>query len=941
MNLKVLQKLQFFLVMVVLVIGIKASAQYKLTDKVPASPDVKMGKLPNGLTYYIQKNQKPEKRIELRLVVNAGSILEDNDQLGLAHFMEHMNFNGSKHFPKNELVNYLQTIGVKFGADLNAYTSFDETVYMLPIPSDKAEIVDKGFTVLEDWAGGATLSEEEINNERGVVLEELRRGKGAQERMRNQYFPKLFNNSRYAERLPIGKEDLLKTFKPEVIRKFYKDWYRPDLMAVIVVGDIDVAEAEAKIKEHFSALTNPANERVRPAITNVPERTIEEALSVSDKEGEQTQIQVINYIKPSKIQTVWGDYKDDLVKTLFSEMLNNRLEELTQKENPPFMYGFAGFDGFIRGYESFSATAVTGKGSVKDAIKAIVTETERVKKFGFTAAELERAKKSTLNGYEETVKEKGKIKSSAILEEFKRNFLEHELMPGSIAELAFATQTLPAITLEEVNALATKMDGGQKKFVLITGPEKRDVPVPANAELLAMVNGSDKSEIKAYEEKKIAAVLMDKAPAGGSIVKEEKDEDLTTTTLTLSNGVKVTLKPTNFKNDEILLKATRNGGTNLYGDNDAKSAEQAADIVTEMGIKDFSSTDLQKFLSGKTASVHPTIGANAEGFTGKSSVKDFETMLQMVYLYATAPRKDESLFKSYITKQKSMWTGMWQNPQVNFSDTMSKVLSQNNPRGGGVLKPTDFDKVNLDRLFTIYNERMGNMDGMNFFLVGNFDINTIKPLLISYLGTLPAKPAAHQYKDLGVRYPKGKIRFTYNKGSEKKSLIVINFGGETKYNPEESLGLQAASDVMEIRMIEKLREEMGGVYSTNIRASLEKIPYGKYSIGAYIPCGPENVNKLIDSTIQLVKTLKKDGPSEVNLNKVKEKWRKKYEEDIKTNNYWLSILSASFTNETDPKRVLTYIKRVDALTVQSVKEIANKYFNEDDYVVGILMPEEK
>ncbi len=928
------------LVLISILIVSQSFSQFKLKDTIPLNSSVKIGKLSNGLTYYIKKNAKPEKKLELRLVLNAGSILEDDNQLGLAHFMEHMNFNGSKHFPKNELVNYLQTIGVKFGADLNAYTSFDETVYILPIPTEKPEIVEKGFTVLEDWAGGALLSDEEINKERGVVLEELRSGKGSQERMRNKYFPELLNGSKYALRLPIGNEDLLKTFQPEQLRKFYKDWYRPDLMAVIVVGDIDVAEAEAKIIAHFSHLKNPKNERTRPAIIPIPARQNETALSVSDKEGEQTQLQITNYIKPSKDQIVWTDYKDNLVRDIFGELLSARLAELAQKATPPYLFAFTGFGNFVRGYDAFTSAAIIGKGDIKPAINALVIETERVKKFGFTIAELERAKKSILTNYLNQYNERAKTNSNIVLGEFIRNFLSNEPMPGIEAEYEFVKQVLPEIKITDVNALSKNLDAGQKKFVLVTGPEKRDVEIPANNILLALAAQSLNTEIKPYEEKVVAASLMEKAPIGGKIVSETKDDELGTIQWKLNNGVTVTIKSTDFKNDEIRLSAARLGGSSLYELKDKYNASFASTVTTEMGIKDLSPTDLQKFLSGKTVRVLPYISETSEGFNGISSTKDFETMLQLIYLYSTKPRIDNELFKSFISKQKSMMTGVFQNPAYLFMDTLNKVQTQNNPRAIiGLLKPEEYENINENRAFEIFKEKYSNADGMNYYFVGSIDIKEMKPLIVAYLGSLPSKTTEHNFKDLGVRAPKGEVKFTFKKGKEKKAQAVINFVGETSYNPDENIVLQAASEVLQIKVIEKLREEMGGVYGASVSGGLFKLPYGKYNININIPCGPENVDKLVAATIELIKKLKIEGPSDIDLAKVKESWKKKYEEDVKSNAYWGNFLLTSILYDTEPKRILSYENRIDGITAEMVKKVANKYFDLNNYITGILLPE--
>jgi zinc protease len=620
-------------------------------------------------------------------------------------------------------------------------------------------------------------------------------------------------------------------------------------------------------------------------------------------------------------------------------MLNARLSELSQKANPPYLFAFSGFGNFVRGYDAFTSAAILGKGDIKPAINALVTETERVKKFGFTSAELERAKESTLTNYLNLYNERAKTNSNMVLGEFIRNFLSKEPIPGIEVEYNFVKQILPEIKIADVNELAKDLEAGQKKFVLVTGPEKRDIAIPENDALLALADQSSKSEIKPYEEKVIAASLMDKAPTAGKIVSETIDNELGIVQLKLNNGVSVTIKSTDFKNDEIRLSAARLGGSSLYDLKDKYNAAFASPISVEMGVKDMSPTDLQKFLSGKTVRVSPNIAEVSEGFNGISSKKDFETMLQLIYLYSTKPRIDDDLFKSFISKQKTMMTGIFQNPTYLFIDTMSKVQSQNNPRAIGLLRPEEFDNINENRAFEIFKEKFSNADGMNFYFVGSIDTKEMKPLIVAYLGSLPSKSALHNFKDLGIRAPKGEVKFTFKKGKEKKAQAVLNFVGETTFDPDENIHLLAAIEVLQIKVLEKLREEMGGVYGASVNGGLFKNPYGKYNINFTIPCGPENVDKLVAATIELIKTLKTDGPSETDLAKVKETWKKKYEEDIKTNAYWSNILLSSFINNTDPKRVFSYEKRVDALTQEMIKKVAIKYFDLNNYITGILLPE--
>lgn len=929
----------FGLILLISSFSVRSFAQFNLNQPVSVDPNVKIGKLPNGITYYIQKNQKPEKKMELRLVVNAGSILEDPDQRGLAHFMEHMNFNGSKHFPKNELVDYLQKVGVKFGADLNAYTGFDETVYILPISTNDPDVVEKGFTVIEDWAGNNLLDKTEIDKERGVVLEESRLSKGAQERMRRQYFPRLLNGSRYAERLPIGKDSILKTFKPETLERFYKQWYRPDLMAVIVVGDIDPAEAEKKIIAHFSGFKNPANEKTRPAITAIPTRTKPDAMVLTDDEATNTILQIFNDVAPAKKIKTWNDYREQVKKDLINSLVNERLNELTQKENPPFIYAYTGTDQFIRGYEAYLSFAVLGNGSTKAATDALMAETERARNFGFLATELERAKANMLNEAEQAFKEKDKTNSSDLVSEYLNNFLEGNPIPGPENRYKFLQQVLPGITLNEINQVAKKIPAPTNAFALEMAPASTKGKLPSSAELEKEIVAAAKQPVKPYEEKAIATSLMEGSSlTAGKILSETKNEKLGTTDLTLSNGITITLKPTNFKNDEIQMDAWRWGGWQKFPLEDKYNAQYAAQIVNEMGIKDMTPTDLQKFLSGKTVQVIPYINDYEEGIQGSSSVKDFETYLQLVNLYFAQPRKDEALFNSFISKQKSQLQFLRSNPRFFFQDTVTKIIYNNNP-WVTLPKSEDLDKINLDKVMTDYKQIYGNADGLHFTFVGNIDLSTAKPLLEKYLGSLPAKKEERSFKDNGIRPVQGALVANIKKGKEPQSYINILWSGETKYTSEDNLAFKALIEVLNIKIIEKLREEMSGIYGGGLGGSIQKRPYVHYTVTASIPCGPENVDKLTDALFDLIKTAQDKGIDPKDLDKVKATWKKNYEAHLQDNDTWLDNLSTAFINQTNPEDFLTYEQRVDALTTQDVQKAAQKFLSTSNYIKSVLYPE--
>jgi zinc protease len=872
-------------------------------------------------------------------MVNAGSVLENNEQRGLAHFMEHMSFNGSKNFPKNELVDYLQKSGVEFGADLNAYTGFDETVYILPIPTDDPTVVEKGFTVLEDWAFNNLFDKTEIDKERGVVLEESRLSKGADERMLRQYFPKLFNGSKYAERLPIGKDEILKSFKPETLKSFYKNWYRPNLIAVAVVGDMDPADAEKKIIAHFAKFKNPATPPARPEIIPIKERTKAEAMVITDDEATNTLIEVFNFIKPAKRINTWGDYRESIIEGLVSSLINQRLSELSQKENPPFVYANAGFSQFIRGYNTFTSFAVLGEGTMQNAIDALFAETNRARQFGFLQTELDRAKASLLNSAEKAFHEKDKSESGQLVGQYVNNFLQGSPIPGAENRYKFLQQALPTITLQEINAVAKKMPSADKAFAMIQAPTNMKAKLPDNNALLKAVVAATSKPVKPYEEKAVASQLLGNEPASGKITNETKNEKLGTTDITLGNGITVTLKPTTFKNDEIQMDAWRWGGFQNFDLADKSNAQYAANIVSVMGVKDMSPTDIRKFLSGKTVSVTPYLNDHEEGIEGRSSVKDFETFLQMVYLYLTQPRKDEGAFKSFVSKNKSQLQFIKQDPQAWFQDTMTNIVYNNNPWAQAIPAPEDFDKLNLDRSYEIYKSIFGNMYGMHFTFTGNIDQATIKPMLEKYLGSLPASPKENKFKDNGIRLVKGVTDGKLKHGKEKQSMIVMQFVGDAEYDRNERLNLSALLEVMNIKIIEKLREEMGGIYGGGMSGGIVKRPYTHYSIAAYLPCGPENVDKLTTALMDLIKDAHEKGVEQKDLDKVKETWKKQYHVNLQSNDFWLTQLSTAWIDQTNPENILDYEKKVDGLTVDGLKAAAKKYLTLNNMVKFVLYPE--
>jgi len=760
--------------------------------------------------------------------------------------------------------------------------------------------------------------------------------------MENQYLPSLLNGSKYANRLPIGKEEIIKNINPNLLRNFYRDWYRPNLMSVIIVGDIDPNDIEAKIKKHFSSLKNPINEKVRPSLIPIAPRQKEEAFSASDKEGEQTTIQIFNFIKPTTPILYWGDYKNDITKLIFTLMFSARLQELTRQKDAPYLGAGAGFrEVGIRGYETFTSSIIAGVGDIKIPINAFYTEVLRIRKYGFNEEELERAKQVYLSYLENNVKEKDKIQSKEIAELYIEHFLTKKVYPSSNDEVIFAKQVIPKITISDINVLYLDLDGGQKKYILITGPEKRNVAIPSNDSLLSYINEIKSSDIKDYTEKKVVTTLLDKIPDGGVLVSETKDVFLGITKLVLKNGVSVTLKNTNFKNDEIEFYASRPGGSNLYDLKDKYNAKFAALVIPQMGISELTFFDLNKYLVGKNVKLSPYINETFEGYQGTSSVKDFETMLQLVYLYATQPRKEENGFNIFVNNNKIYSTQLFQNPSIQFIDTLFKVLYNNNPpnRITPFLSPNEFENLEINSISNIFNEKFGNADEMNFYFVGNLNNDSIKTLIISYLGALPAKKEIHEIKDNGVRTASVVINFTFNKGKEQKSEALISFSGPTKYELKQEYILNILNEILKIKLTEKLREEMSAAYISMVQGSIDKYPSENYLNLIDIICAPESIDKLVTVTLDILKEFKIKGTSPTDLEKVKESLRLKHDQEIKTNLYWVNTLNQFNNYHIDTQQVLNYQDIINSITMDDLKNAAKIYYDFNNHIVAKHMPE--
>ncbi|MEO8576975.1 MAG: insulinase family protein [Gemmatimonadales bacterium] len=909
-----------------------------LSAKLPVDPKVRVGSLPNGVRYYIRQNTRPEKRAELRLVVNAGAVLETPQQLGLAHFVEHTAFNGTTHFAKNDLIKYLESIGVRFGADLNAYTTFDETVYILPIPTDTARIVDQAFTILEDWAHGQTFNPTEVVNERGVVREEWRGNRGAGERMLRQWLPIALKGSRYADRLPIGTEPSIMSATPAKLRAFYRDWYRPDLMAVIAVGDFDPASIEAKIKQHFSRLPKAVGAPKRLA-HDVPSNKEPLVAIASDKEATNSSVNLIYKLPATSTKTV-GDYRQLLMERLYMSMLNSRFAEISEKPDAPFLAAGASKDGFFaRSTEAFTLAANVKDGGVERASEALLTEARRVDQFGFLQSELDRVKQNLLRSFERSYAERDKTQSGSFVEEYIGNFLQGESIPGIEYEYKITQELLPTISLADVNSLARKWITDENRVIIAQVPVKQGVAIPTKAGVLAAFDKASKANVVAWTENVSADKLIATAPAAGTIVSSKSIPSVGATEWRLSNGARVIIKSTDFKDDEVLFTAYSPGGVSLAADPDYMSATFASQIMSLGGLGALSRIDLGKKLTGKAASVGASISETSEGLSGRSSPKDIETMFQLAYLNFTAPRLDTVVFSTFKGQAAQFLSNKGLDPESVFQDTVQVTMSQHAFRGRPLTTAT-FNEVNAQKALAFFKDRYANAGDFTFVLVGNVDTVAIKPMVETYLASLPNTGRIEKARDNGVAPPTGVVQRTVRKGTEPKANTIFAFTGPCTYAPENRFVIRAMTTLMQTRLNETLREKLGGTYSPGVGGGCSREPRQEYTIQISYGSSPENVEPLTKAVFAVIDSLKSMPPSVADVEKVKEEILRSREVEVKTNSYWLGNISARDQAGEDLGGLgAPYDAMVRNLTPAMIQEAAKKYFNTANYARFVLLPE--
>ncbi|MEP0548738.1 MAG: insulinase family protein [Rhodothermales bacterium] len=938
-----------------------------LAEPLGLDADVRTGTLPNGLTYYVRRNAEPQRRAELRLAINAGSVLEDEDQRGLAHFVEHMAFNGTERFEKQELVDYLEGIGMRFGPDLNAYTSFDETVYLLQVPTDSAGLLDTGFDVLKEWASAITFEDEEIDKERGVVLEEWRLGRGAQARINDEQLPVLLGGSRYAERLPIGDPDVLRNAPYETLRRFYETWYRPDLMAVVAVGDFDPDAVEQTIRATFGGLTNPPAPTPRPAF-DVPGHDETRFVISTDPELSTTSAAVY-YKEPADRSGDVASFRRRLMDRLYNRMLNSRLYELTQRPDAPYLGAFTGKFGFARPSEFYVMQAVVSDGGVPAGLEALLTEAARVERHGFTASELARTKADVLREYEVAFNERTTTESRAFAGEYVDLFLEGVPAPGIAREYALVQALLPSISLADLDTLADEVVGEENRVVTVSAPDKEGVAVPTEADLRAVFAAVGTKDIEPYEDAVSAEPLVASPPAPGVIESVSRYEDETgVTEWTLENGVRVVLKPTDFKNDEVLFSAFSPGGTSLAADGAFRSAQQASAVVSLGGVGAFSAVDLDKKLAGQAVRVQPYVDEREEGLVGSASPEDLETLFQLVHLYFTAPREDADAFDAFRQRIAGVLQNRSARPEAAFSDTLQVTLAQYHPRRAPFTLAT-IPELELDEALAFYRDRFRDASDFTFVFVGAFEPDSLEPLVRQYLATLPATGRVEAPRDLGVRAPEGVVTKTVRRGIEPKARVQLVFSGTLDARVDtlayadsvlindawvpvadsiyaarhaaargERYLLGALADALAIRLRESLREDLGGVYGVGVNANVDRMQ-GTYTISIGFGSDPGRVDELTAAVFEEIERFKQDGPDDA-LQKVKEGDRRAQELALRENGTWLGALGAAYRYDEAPTDYLDKSDLIDALSYGALRGAAQFYLDESRYVQVVLLPEE-
>ena len=905
---------------------------------VPRDPEIKTGVLPNGMTYYIRHNEEPKDRASFYMIQNVGALLENDDQNGLAHFLEHMAFNGTKHYPGKGVIEGLEEFGVKFGQNINAYTAFSETVYnMSDVPTSNPEAMDMCLMVLNDWSNYLLLQEDEIDAERGVISEEWRTRRNSSFRMRAKYFPVLFQGSQWGVRDVIGDLEIINNFEPQTIKDFYHDWYRTDLQAVAIIGDFDVAEMEKKVVELLSKIPAVENPKKRPDFT-IPEHDDLRFVLATDKEARQSSVNMMILKKKSDTYNL-STIKDNYAYNLYSMMLSARVSEILQKEETACVSANSGiYSDFVRGYGVYVVSATAKQNRETEAFKLIYTEVERVKRHGFLQSELDRAK-ANYEAYLETVyKSKDKVSNDAYAEKIKNDYLSGKIATSEDFDYQFGNKVLKEITLENMNQLLPEWFTKKNRTVYIQGPTE-GVEHTNEEEIVKVISEVESSNIEPYVDSSVGLTLMDAEKlTGGKIVSTEQIEKFEATEWKLSNGAKVIYRHADFDKDDISISAWSKGGTSIYDNTELVSAKNTINFIANYGVADYDITTLRKVMAGKNASINPYINNLEEGFSGSASIKDFETLLQLLYLKFEQPRFDKEAFDVAFAKNKAQIMASIGNPQKDMSDSIRKIIFNYNPRF--IIQDENYlEKINFDEINEVYKDRFSDVSDFTFLVVGNMPKEEVQPLIEKYIGALTDKDRKESWIDRKVRGPKGVTeKKLYFPLETPKGTVIVKYANDLEYNAYNRLTLEVIKEVLNFRFMTEIREKEGGTYGVGIYTSNKQYPNNELSLIFQFDSKAEKAEYLKTKCYEVIDGFQKDGATQVELDKIKMNILKNREQSKMHNNYWLGTIKnyyVSGENMDDPNNFENIIEN---LTIKDISKASQKFFKGADKIDIVVLP---
>ena len=930
------------LFIVILVVASLPGVAQNASDKsVPLDPAFRIGKLDNGLTWYIRHNTEPAGRASYYIIQNVGSILEKDNQNGLAHFLEHMAFNGTSRFPGKALLSTLEKHGVAFGRDINAGTNFDETVYNLSdVPVDKPGLIDTCLMILADWSDFITLDENEINKERGVIIEEWRTRRNAQWRMMTQMLPVLFEGSMYAKRNIIGDTAVLKNFMPETLRQFYHDWYRTDLQAIAVVGDIDVDETEKKIKQIFSSIPPVENPVPRPENLLVPKEGTRYLL-ITDPEASQTTVNLIIVDRGPDIKARDLDYiRDGFVISLMNGMMSTRFNEIVQKGTPPFIGGALDYDSFIaRNYNALTLSASVNKGEEARGFEAALTELERARRHGFTKGELERTRATMLANFENLYKQKDKISNDSWASQITDHFLTGEPIPSLDTQYGYYKEILPSITAEEVTNRLRQLVTDDNRFIVIQGPE--DNGHLSESDAIALVNKVKAADIKPYEDLTGGTSLISEELKGAGIVKTVSLPQFSAVEWTLSNGARVVFRHADYEKDNVTLSGYAFGGASLYPDSLVPSLTLFPQIISMYGAGEFDNVALTKMLAGKKASVSLGLQETMQTVSGSSTPKDFETMMQLLFLRVARPNYNKEAYDAIMGRYTAVINMMQKDPNKMMSDSLSMNMTGYHPRTF-LLTPESMKLIKYENVNYIYETAFDDASAFTFFITGNIEEAVAREMARLYIGSLPSKYLQETYRDLKMNQPEGTVRKEISVPlAVPKATVVISYSANTKYNPAGNLTLDVLKGILDLVYTEKIREEQGGTYSVSLNASSQKRPEEKASLLVAFECDPERAAELKQIIYSELDSIAKNGPRQIDLDKTVSNLLKNREENSQHNSYWANTVRSYYLTGIDNNDNRNFAGILNSLTVRDVKKAVKKFLAKADLLELVFVPEKK